>query len=203
MKFIYFILFLFCSKVVQAHGLDLSSLMIYEQNDKYLLVIKGSLTAFDDEIKYRFGNDAYKTPDEFRLLVEKSFQNNCLIFINGNKIRIANANVILGHETTIIAELVNVPNKFNAIQIKNTLFKDMPNNMCEIILSIKGLNQKQYILNNSNNHDVKLRVENKNWIVVNEYKYGLNSTNLFILIVVFLGALIITIMKRKKLIVNL
>jgi hypothetical protein len=198
MKFIYFILFLLCSKVVQAHGLDLSSIMIYEQNNKYLFVIKGSLTAFDDEIKYRFGNDAYKTPDEFRLLVEKSFQNNCLIFINGNRIRLANANVILGHETTIIAELVNVPNKFNAIQIKNTLFKDMPNNMCEIILSIKGLNQKQYILNNSNNHDVKLRVENKNWIVVNEYKYGLSSTNLYFLIVVFLGALIITIMKRKN-----
>jgi len=35
-----------------AHSPDLSSMMIYEQNGKYFLAIKSSLTAFEGEIDY-------------------------------------------------------------------------------------------------------------------------------------------------------
>ena len=38
--------------------------------------------------------------------------------------------------------------------------------MSELILTLKGLPQKQYILNNSNKHEVKLTLENNNWTVV-------------------------------------
>ncbi len=130
MKLICLILLLFCSTAAHAHEPDLSNLMIYEENGKCFLVIKSSLTAFEGEIDYLFGKNAYKSPGEFQLLVFKHFQNNCLVIINDDTIKLNNPKVILGHETTLFAELLNAPNKFNSIYVRNTMFKDMPGNMC-------------------------------------------------------------------------
>ena len=55
MKTIYLIIFLLGFKAVYAHNPDLSSLMIYEQNGKSILLIKSSLTAFEGEVDYIFG----------------------------------------------------------------------------------------------------------------------------------------------------
>ena len=55
MKALYLIIFLFGFKAVYAHNPDLSSLMIYEQNGKSILLIKSSLTAFEGEVNYIFG----------------------------------------------------------------------------------------------------------------------------------------------------
>ena len=65
MKSVYLFLLLLCAKAVHAHEPDLSNLMIYEQNGKCLLVIKSSLTAFEGEIDYLFGKNAYKSPEAF------------------------------------------------------------------------------------------------------------------------------------------
>ena len=148
-----------------AHSPDLSSMMIYEQNGKYFLAIKSSLTAFEGEIDYHYNKNAYKTPEEFQQLVSQHFQKNCLLFINNDTIKFIHPTVVLGHETTVFAELLNVPDKFNSLYVRNTVFKDMPNNMCELILTLKGLPQKQYILTNENKQEVKLSVENDNWEV--------------------------------------
>ena len=99
------------------------------------------------EIDYVFGKNAYKTPEAFQLLVIRHFKNHCFVIINGDTIKLINPKVILGHETTIFAELQNPPNKYNSMYVKNTLFKNMPNNICELILTIKGVYQKQFILN--------------------------------------------------------
>ena len=188
------------AKVVQAHEPDLSNLMIYEQNGKCFLVIKSSLTAFEGEIDYMFGKNAYKSPEEFQLLVIKHFQNNCLVMINDEKIAFKNPKVMLGHETTLFAELANTPNKFNSIYVRNTLFKDMPSNMSEIILMFKGLAQKQYILSNGNEHEVKLKVENNNWIVVKPKGLFYKTSNLLFLGVLFLtvSAVIMIAIRKKK-----
>ena len=53
--------------------------MIYEQNGKSILLIKSSLTAFEQEIIYLYVKDSYKTPQEFHLLVIKHFKKNFLI----------------------------------------------------------------------------------------------------------------------------
>jgi hypothetical protein len=173
--------------------------MIYEQNGKCFLVIKSSLTAFEGEIDYQFGKNAYKSPEAFQLLVIKYFQNNCLVIMNDDTVKLIHPTVMLGHETTLFAELLNAPNKFNSIYIKNTLFKDMPSNMCEIILTLKGLTQKQYILDEGNKHEVKLSTENNKWTVVKAPNWSYKNPNLLFGVVLFLVvSAIITIAIRKK-----
>lgn len=191
---VFFIPFLF------AHSPDLSSMMIYEQNGKYFLAIKSSLTAFEGEIDYHFNKNAYKTPEEFQQLVSKHFQKNCLLIINNDTIKFINPTVVLGHETTVFAELLNVPDKFNSLYVRNMVFKDMPNNMCELILTLKGLPQKQYILTNENNQEVKLRVENDNWEVEETNASFFKSSNLLLWSLLFLSVLVVVAIAvwRKK-----
>jgi hypothetical protein len=157
------VLLLFCFRAGWAHQPDLSSLMIYEQNGKSILLIKSSLTAFEQEMVYHYGKDSYKTPQEFQQLVIKHFQKNCAVIINGTAIQFVSPQVILGHETTVVAELSNRPKTIKSVYLKNTLFKDMPNNICEVILTLNNLPQKQFILGSNLYLDVKLNVENGRW----------------------------------------
>lgn len=199
MKPIYLIMLLLFSKLVYGHQPDLSNLMIYEQNGKNFLAIKSSLAAFEGEVDYLFNKNAYKTSEAFQLLVIKHFQNNCLVIINNDTIKFKNPKVILGHETTLFAELLHVPNKINSLYARNTLFKDMPNNMSELILTLKGLPQQQYILNNENKHEVKLKVENDQWTVVVAKASFLSFSNLLLGASLSLAVLaIVAIAIRRK-----
>lgn len=156
---------LFCLRAGWAHQPDLSSLMIYEQNGKTILLIKSALTAFEQEIDYLYGKDSFKTPQEFQQLVTKHFQKNCNVIINGTAIKFINPQVMLGHETTVVAELSNRPKIIKSIYLKNTLFKDMPNNICEVILTLSGLPQKQFILGSNLFLDAKLNLKNGQWTI--------------------------------------
>lgn len=198
MKSICLTLLLLFANGAKAHQPDLSNLMIYEQNGRYFLAIKSSLTAFEGEIDYLFGIDAYKTPEAFQQLVIKHFQNNCFVIIDGDTTRFVNPQVMLGHETTLFAEMMNIPDKPNSIYIRNTVFKDMPSNMSEIILSIKGISQKQYILDNANQHEVKLKLENNNWVVVENKNLVSTTSYLFIGSVLLVVAIILFTKSRKK-----
>jgi len=199
--YFYLMMFLLVGNFAYAHQPDLSSLMIYEQNGKHLLIIKSSLTAFEGEIDYCFEKNAYKTPEDFQALVIKLFQKNCFLIINNDTIKCLNPRVILGHETTIFVELSNIPNNINSIYVKNTLFKDIPNNACELILSIKDLPQKQYILNKDNKQEVKLSLENNLWTIDDLSNPFYKTSNLIFLGVFALLVLIvaiIVILKKKN-----
>ena len=164
MRLKYLFLFLFFFQKLYAHSPELSSLMIYEQEGKKFLVIKSSISAFQEEIDFHYKKNRYKTPDEFMQLVLKHFEKNCALIINNEKIRFINKSVILGHETTLFAQLANFPKQINSLQISNNFFKDMNNNQCELILAFNNLPQKQYIFTNENNHAAKLQMKNNLWI---------------------------------------
>lgn len=165
MKFLSMLIFVLIAYMAHAHSPDLSNLMIYEQNGKCFLLIKSSLTAFAGEVDFHFKKNAYKTPEEFEQLVLKLFKRNCFVVINRDTVELSSAQVKLGHETTLFAELINPPKKIESYYIRNTFFKDMPSNQCELVLTTKDLPQKQFIFNSGNNQEVNLRVENKQWVV--------------------------------------
>jgi hypothetical protein len=184
-----------------AHSPDLSSMMIYEQNGKHFLAIKSSLTAFEGEIDYHFNKNAYKTPEEFQQLVSKYFQKKCLLIINNDTIKFVQPSVILGHETTVFAELQNVPQKINYVHLKNELFADLPHNQCELILTLKGYPQKQYILNKENLHQVKVLMKNGNWTIVENENFFSKTPNqiiFWVFSIVVIAVLIIAIRKKKN-----
>jgi hypothetical protein len=200
MKSIYFILLLLCAKPAWAHQPDLSNFMIYNQNGKYLLVMKSSLTAFEGEIDYHYQKNAYKTPEAFMQLVIKHFEKNCMVVMNNDTVRFINPRVIPGHETTLFAELMNAPDTITSLYVRNTFFKDMPNNMCELILTAKGVAQMQYILNNDNAHAVKLHAENKKWLVEEAGSPFFRTSNysLWVSLVLIVLILVILAASRKK-----
>lgn len=178
-----------------AHSPDLSSMMIYEQNGKTFIVIKSSLTAFEEVVVYHYGKDSYKTPQEFNKLAIKHFIKSCFVVINNDDITFTNLQIQLGHETTLFAELENVPKNITTYYVKNIMFEDMPNNQCELILSHKDLPQKQVILNNENTHEVQFRIENNKWEIE---EISIVGKNMFIVIGSILFVTFIAIVFTKK-----
>jgi hypothetical protein len=180
------IFLLLCVNVVHAHQSDVSNIVIYEQNGKYLFSMRSSLTAFAGQIDYHYKKEAYKTPEEFMQLVVNYFDKNCTVIINNDTIRLINPRVILGHETTIVAEMGNTPQEIKSFYLKNTFFRDIPSNQCELILTMIGLPQKQFVLNNENNQEVNLSVKSGNWIVEAPSHSFFNKANVFLGGIVFL-----------------
>jgi hypothetical protein len=199
LKTIFSFLFFLCLNIKGiAHSPDLSSLIIYEQNGKYFLAIKSSLTAFEGEIDYHFNKNAYKTPEEFQQLISKHFQKKCLLIINNDTIKFINTTVVLGHETTVFAELTNVSQKINSFYLKNDFFADFPNNLCELVFTIKGYPQKQYILQKENLHQVKLLIENNSWIVIETANSFTKTSSLIIGGILSIGVIIVLIIVKNK-----
>ena len=191
MKLRLFSLLLFYVNIAFAHQPDLSNLMIYEQNGKKVLVLKSSLTAFGGEVNFHFEKG------EFAALVIKHFTNNCFVIINGDSVKLINPRVILGHETTIFALLGTMPNEIESVYLKNTFFKDIHNNQCEFILSLKDKPQYQYILNNDNKQEVELAFENNKWMVI-ENKGSLLKSLYFIIGGVLLLIIGLVVFNRFK-----
>ncbi|MBK9567512.1 MAG: hypothetical protein IPO37_20800 [Saprospiraceae bacterium] len=147
LRYLSFIILISSVQVAHAHQPDLSSLMIYEQGGKSILVIKSALSAFESEIEYSYPKGAYKTPAEFQELVIQHFQKKSLLVINGDTIKFIHTQVSLGHETTLFAELSNLPIDIKSMHIKNAIFSDISNSICEVILTLKGISHFIYQIN--------------------------------------------------------
>lgn len=199
MKFAYLLLLLLGFKHAHAHQPNLSSLVIYEENGKSILLLKSSLEAFKAEVDLYFKKGTYKTAEEFNQLAITHFEKNCVLIVNGDSIRFTNTRMQLGNETTLLAELLKMPKTINSIYIKCTTFKDMPNNMCELILTTNGQQQKQYILDHTNQQQVTFTVENNQWIVDELGKaFYLSPTLSLGLAAMFMVALIIFLAVKMK-----
>lgn len=196
MKHIYLLFFAFLPHMLHAHSPDVSSLMFYEQNGEAFLIMKSSLTAFEGEINYHFNKDSYKTPEEFKQLVIKHFIKNSLIMVNDKTLKFIKPQVQLGHETTLFVALGSISNTLKSIYIKNNFFKDMPNNQCELIIR-HNFQQKQFILNNENNHQVKFSIENGQWAQAKKGNYGFKTAYIILLITIPLGILALFLFWKK------
>jgi len=173
--------------------------MIYEQNGKNILLIKSSLTSFEGEVQLNNKKDAYKTPEEFIELTKEYFEKNCLIVLNGDTIKYDSIQVQLGHETTLFAELKDVPQKIETFFISFTMFKDMHNNKCELIMTAQGLPQLQHILNNDNQHQILYSVKDGKWVQPKEKtSYLTKPSYLFIGVVVMLVFFSLVVFRLKK-----
>ena len=187
-----------CSaQLAYAHQPDLSSLMIYDQQGKSLLVIKSSLSAFESEIKYAYPHVSFQSPEEFQELVIQHFYKKCLLVVNDDTIRFSHPKVMLGHETTLVAEIENLPNKIESLYIQNMVFGDIYNSVCEVILSKSDLAQKQFLLNADNNREARLVVENGSWVISETKSHWLTKSML-----VFASLLIGSLALIYKLVVN-
>jgi hypothetical protein len=192
LRYLSFIILISSVQVAHAHQPDLSSLMIYEQGGKSILVIKSALSAFESEIEYSYPKGAYKTPAEFQELVIQHFQKKSLLVINGDTIKFIHTQVSLGHETTLFAELSNLPIDIKSMHIKNAIFSDISNSICEVILTLKGISQKQFLLTSENKHAANLSIENGKWVLT-EIEHPLFTKSTLNFLGIFIMALFLVV----------
>lgn len=197
-KYPSFILLIFNALVAYAHQPDLSSLMIYEQGGKSFLAIKSALSAFESEIEYSYPKGAYKTPAEFQELVIGHFQKKSFLVINGDTIKFLNPQVSLGHETTLFAELTEIPLSIATMHIKNAIFSDISNSICEVIITLKDIPQKQFLLNTENKHEARLRVENGTWVLEENYLPSFTKTTFTFLGIFFVAIFLVASIQISK-----
>jgi len=202
MKFFSIFLLLLMSLGSYAHQPDLSTVVVSKTDDgKYVMQITGSLTAFEGEVDYIFGKNAYKTADEFRELVIKHFRKNTSFIVNGQALVFVKPEVILGHETKLVVEVLGLPEQINSIDLKSSMFSDMYNNQSVVMMIGKEFPNDKYILNNDNSQQIKLETKDGKWnniIQAGSIPDAKNTFYLLLLLVIPLVYFLVKLIKRKN-----
>ena len=194
---ILFIVLLCSTMWVRAHQPDMSTAMLVEQeNGVWVMQISASLTAFQQEVNTHFTNTPYKTPEEFQSMVLEHVKNNLFLNFNGlNETSYSKGIVKLGHETRVVFEVFGVPENLKTLDVVNNVFKDVFKSKSALIISKKGFEKTQFILNNENEHAVNLLIKSNSFknaegknpeTVANLIKAGVITLS----IIVFLGLLL-------------
>jgi hypothetical protein len=193
-------LLLLTSISIKAHQSDLSTVLInQDEKGRCFLQIYSSLNAFEGEVDYKYGKNAYKTPEEFRALVIDHFKKNVLFICNTtDTIKFGKPQVLLGHETKLLVEVFGFPKTISSMYFKNAFFRDTPHNKSSLIILKKGLPNQLYVLNNENKQQIDLVLKNGKWEPTTTNSSLLKSPILIwgFIIVLFLS--IILLFKRFK-----
>jgi len=154
---------------IQAHSPDVSSTMLVQQKDgTWLLNVRSALTAFEYEINYKHGKNAYDSPEKFQELVIHHLKANLSIVFNQKDTAILqNGYVKLGHETNVIFKIKSVPDNFNSVTVINSSFKNIHRSQSALMIFKEGFEHQQFILNGKNNYTASL--------TVNKYKFNLKN----------------------------
>lgn len=153
-------------ETAHAHQPDISSTMLVEQGEnQWVLQIRASLTAFQYEIKYHFGDSAYATPEEFMQLVLNHVKENTAIQFNDAHVSLDSGMVRLGHETNVVFKVSGTPEDIKSLAVQNSSFKDISRNQSALILFKEGFEKEQFILNKENEHAIKLKVVDSKFVI--------------------------------------
>ncbi|MGB6151726.1 MAG: hypothetical protein WBG48_07025 [Pricia sp.] len=157
----FFVGLLWITMSAKAHQANVSTTMLVErENNTWVLQISTSLTAFQQEIRTHFSETPYKTPEEFQQMVLEHMKNNLNLSFNGNEdISFGKGFVKLGHDTKVVFEVFGIPLEIKSVLFQNTAFKDIHRNQSALILMKEGFSKEHFVLNNANNHTLKLYVD--------------------------------------------
>ncbi len=70
----------------------------------------------------------------------------------------------LGHEASVVFEVVGIPKKVKKVLFTNSSFKDVYNNQNTLMILKKGFKKQIFLLNDSNQHSVELKVSKNQFI---------------------------------------
>lgn len=157
---------IFSSWIVQGHQPDLSSTMLVEQKDgNWVLQVRGSLTAFQYEVRNHYGENAYDTPEKFQELVINHLMENLSINFGGQDTAVLQHPFVkLGHETNVVFQVLGVPKTIKSLSVKNSCFKNIQSNQSALLVLKEGFSKEQFVLNNSNEHTVQLTVDGTQFV---------------------------------------
>ena len=167
LKYITILNLLLLSICANAHQPELSStILAYQGKNNWILQVRAAMTGFESEIENQFGKSSYTTPEEFQSLAIRHLKDNISIQFNDDKVELRNGRVNLGHETSVTFEVAATLPELNSIAVTNTSFNHIHNNQSAFLILKEGLSKKQFTLNDSNNHSVKLNIRNSELQIV-------------------------------------
>ncbi|SEQ53596.1 hypothetical protein [Neolewinella agarilytica] len=174
-----------------AHQPDLSSTILAEKGDnEWVLQIRASLTAFDYEVKARFGDSAYASPEEFRELVIEHLQREIILRFNDGTITALQDGVVkLGHETTATFHIADVPGEITSLFVRNAAFSNISHNQSALYVVKEGFDRKQFVLKGSNDHSATLEVSGTHFVLAEPGGKAEYLLPMLLLIVGLAGAL--------------
>lgn len=153
---------------VQAHQPDLSSIILSEQGEQnWVLQVRSALTAFEYAIEDHYGAGSYTTPEEFQQLVVNFIRERISIRFNDtDAAELQNGMVKLGHETNVIFQLVGTPEAIRSLAVEHNSFSNIPHNQSVLMVYKKDFEKKQFMLNSTNGHSIRLEAGNAEFLVV-------------------------------------
>ncbi|MEP2278974.1 hypothetical protein [Maribacter sp.] len=186
------------SNLLWAHNPEFSSIIISKtENGQIVLQLNSSLTAFQQEINYIHGEGAYKSPEEFQELVLQLFRSRFFFILNNNDtLQFKNPKVILGHETKIIAEIIDLPLKTKSIELRNEIFYDLYNSQSAVIFSLNEFPKTKYTLNKENLNTINVSLEDGKWIDNNSKSTKKSLTYLPFVLTFIIGGLLFFLIKK-------
>jgi len=157
---------------VQAHQTEISSTMLVEQEDnKWILQVRSALTAFDHIIKVNYPPDSFKSAEEFQALVLAHLKENIQVTFNEDEVvTLQNGGVKLGHETIAVFEVVGVPKEIQSVYVKNSGFETISRNQNTLVVLKKGFEKNRFTLNKKNAHALHLQIVDKKFVPVSGSK---------------------------------
>ncbi|GLR17306.1 hypothetical protein [Portibacter lacus] len=134
-------------------------MLIEQSEDVWVVQVRASLTAFEYEVESNYGKDSYKTPEEFKTLVLDHMMKNLNIKFNDlENVKFGNGQVKLGHETSVVLEVLNAPKSIESVKIKNLSFDDIYNSQSALIVLKKDFAKEQFMLSKANEYEAELEV---------------------------------------------
>lgn len=161
LKLLVAILFI-TTTTAKAHDPNLSSVvMIEKEPGQWLIQLNTSLSAFDQEISYVYGEDAYSTPEEFKQLVINHFREQLSLAINNNEIEFGEAFVQLGHASALVFDLIDIPDKILTLDIENKGFKNLHHSKSIFSIIKEGISDEKFTLNSENDFRISLSFDGR------------------------------------------
>lgn len=183
-----------------AHQPDLSSIILADKGEnEWVVQVRGSLTAFEYEVEAKFGDSAYATPEEFRELVVRHFQDELQIrFNDGKAVTLENGAVNLGHETTVTFQLHAVPQDVESVMVSNPAFDNVARSQSALYIVKEGFGKKQFMLNDLNGHTAELEVENNKFVLASSAGASAYLLPLLLLVSALLTAVSLYVAYTRK-----
>lgn len=188
------IILLIClhSMSIFAHNAQISTIALVQSKDsKWHLILSASLTAFQYEIKNSnpsINLDSLNA-EKFQLVILEHLRQKIDIEANGHQATLKNARVILGHQTDINFEVIDMPENLQTIDFQQLGFSTLRDHYCVLKIITKNGNESSFMLQKDNNYSVSLVAENN--VLVE--KVNQSESNFLIYLLAVLGIIGLTV----------
>jgi len=90
-------------------------------------------------------------------------ENISLLFNEGYAAGLAHGMVRLGHETSLVFQVVGTPEIIHSLKVTNSSFSDIAHNQNAFFVVKEGFAKKQFIISDKNEHTINLRAVNSSF----------------------------------------